>query len=96
VSGRKRAIAVATRACGDQVRLTVTDNGHGMSEEILERAFDEFYTTKPAGKGSGLGLALCKNLVETCGGTIRIESKKDVGTTVTIELPLASETRIAA
>ena len=93
VSGRKPAIVVATHSSAGGIQLTVADNGHGMSEEILDRAFDEFYTTKPAGKGSGLGLALCKNLVETSGGTIRIDSKKDVGTTVTIELPLALEAR---
>jgi two-component system, NtrC family, sensor kinase len=95
VDARKAAITVATRSACDRVRLSVADNGRGMSEEVLGRAFDEFFTTKPAGKGSGLGLSLCKTLVETCGGTIRIESEQDKGTIVTIELPLASEASMA-
>jgi len=50
-----------------------------MSEATRSPAFEEFYTTKPAGKGSGLGLALCKNLVETSGGSIRLDSREGAG-----------------
>ncbi len=96
VRGRKPTITVGTRAAADGVVLTVEDNGHGMSDEVRSRAFDEFYTTKSVGKGSGLGLALCKNLVETCGGSIHLDSRPAAGTTVTIELPLAFEARAAA
>jgi len=96
VHGRKPTIVVATRAGVDRIVVTVEDNGHGMSEEVLRRAFNEFYTTKAAGRGSGLGLALCKNLMETCGGSIRLDSRVAAGTTVTLELPLGLETRAAA
>ena len=96
VTGRKPAILVTTRSDGAKVILNVSDNGHGMSEATRSRAFEEFYTTKPAGKGSGLGLALCKNLVETSGGSIRLDSREGAGTAVTIELPLAWEQRAAA
>ena len=89
VSGRKPTISVSTRDFPDRVALAVSDNGHGIAAANQERVFDEFFTTKPVGKGSGLGLALCRNLLETCGGSIRLASEIDVGTTVTVELPHA-------
>jgi signal transduction histidine kinase len=89
VSGRKPTISVSTCGLPDRVVLAVSDNGHGIGAANQERVFDEYFTTKPAGKGSGLGLALCRNLLETCGGSIHLASEIDVGTTVTVELPHA-------
>jgi signal transduction histidine kinase len=89
VSGRKPTISVSTCGFPDRVVLAVSDNGHGIAVANQERVFDEYFTTKPAGKGSGLGLALCRNLLETCGGSIHLASEIDVGTTVTVELPHA-------
>ena len=71
--------------------VSVSDTGMGMSSEILERAFDPFYTTKPAGKGSGLGLAMVYGFARQSGGTSRIYSEVGIGTTVSIYLPLASD-----
>lgn len=70
------------------VELQVKDNGHGMSRDVLARAFDAFYTTKPAGKGTGLGLSLCYSIMKTHGGSIEIESEPGVGTTVHVFFPL--------
>ena len=67
-------------------RLEVSDNGTGISEERMKNIFDPFYSTKE--DGTGLGLPLSLGIVENHGGTIRIESKEDVGTTVIIEWPL--------
>jgi signal transduction histidine kinase len=89
VSGRKPTISVSTRGFPDRAVLAVSDNGHGIAAANQERVFDEFFTTKPVGKGSGLGLALCRNLLETCGGSIHLASEIDVGTTVTVVLPHA-------
>jgi signal transduction histidine kinase len=96
IADRKPAITVSTRGLPDRVVLAVADNGRGIAAENHERVFDEFFTTKPAGKGSGLGLALCRNLLETCGGSIHLASQVNAGTTVTVELPLAFAGRAAA
>jgi PAS domain S-box-containing protein len=74
-------------AAGDYIALTVRDDGCGMSEEVLQHAFDPFYTTKDIGQGSGLGLSMVYGFVKQSGGDIRINSRIGKGTTVTIRLP---------
>jgi signal transduction histidine kinase len=69
------------------VRLAVEDTGQGMGEETLAKAFDPFYTTKPPGSGTGLGLATVYGIVAQAGGTIAIDSTPGSGTRVAIELP---------
>lgn len=69
------------------VALTVRDTGQGMDEATLARACDPFFTTKPDGVGTGLGLALVHDIVEQCGGTLDIQSTLGRGTQVTIVLP---------
>jgi len=69
------------------MQLVVTDTGEGMDEETLERAVDPFFTTKPVGKGSGLGLSQVVGTVEQLGGRVEIDSKRGTGTTVRILLP---------
>lgn len=87
--GLSRArIEVGTRADGDGVRLVVTDNGVGIPPENLELVFTEHFTTKPPGHGSGLGLALCRSLIQGAGGEITIASRPGEGTAVTITLPV--------
>jgi nitrogen fixation/metabolism regulation signal transduction histidine kinase len=69
-----------------RVKIEVSDNGSGISEELRERIFNPNFTTKST--GMGLGLALVKNIIESSDGTIRFESEIDRGTTFIIELPL--------
>jgi signal transduction histidine kinase len=78
----------------DKVRLTVEDNGCGMSEEVLRRAFEPFFTTKPFGEGTGLGLAVSRGLVAALGGDQRLESRPGAGTRAVLELP-ASDAAVA-
>jgi PAS domain S-box-containing protein len=72
---------------GDYVRISVTDNGVGMSDEVKQHLFEPFFTTKGEGCGSGLGLATSYGIVRQSGGHISVESKLGKGTTITIFLP---------
>ena len=71
---------------GDYVRLQVTDDGVGMTPEVMARAFDPFFTTKPQGQGTGLGLSMMHGFVQQTGGFVKLRSKPGQGTTVTIYL----------
>jgi len=70
--------------------LEVSDSGLGMTPEVLARLFQPFYTTKPPGRGTGLGLASVKCLVEDSGGSIEVHSKPDAGTRFRLKFPLLS------
>jgi histidine kinase/DNA gyrase B/HSP90-like ATPase/response regulator receiver domain-containing protein len=74
---------------GEYVMVSVSDTGCGMTNEVMTRAFDPFYTTKGPGKGTGLGLSQVYGFSRQSGGTARIESKRGRGTTVRIYLPRA-------
>ncbi|MFQ5590187.1 MAG: HDOD domain-containing protein [Phycisphaerae bacterium] len=76
-----------SRVTDETVRIVIEDNGVGMSPDILERAFDPFFSSRPAGRGRGLGLSRAYRLAEINGGCVWIESTLNLGTTVTIELP---------
>ena len=76
---------------GSYVRLSVTDTGVGMDSETLKRAAEPFFTTKPVGKGSGLGLSMVHGLTLQSGGQMQIVSKQNEGTTVSLWLPVAAE-----
>ncbi len=81
-------ISVTSRAEEDDAVIEVRDNGKGMDARTLAHAFDEYFTTKPAGKGSGLGLALSRELIRDGGGTLILESRSGEGTIARITLPL--------
>ncbi len=74
------------------VEVVVADNGSGIAAEDLERVFDPFFTSKPPGKGTGLGLWVSYSVVKSWGGQIEVESKVDSGTQVRIFLPRGKET----
>ena len=73
--------------CAERVVVEVVDNGVGIPQDVLPRVFDPFFTTKPVGVGTGLGLPICRSIVEGFGGAIAIESTEGQGTKVRVELP---------
>jgi signal transduction histidine kinase len=88
VRNRPSVIIVSTWSDGERAWVTVVDNGHGMDKDVLSRAFDAFYTTKPAGKGTGLGLALCYSIMQNHGGSMDIDSVRGSGTRVQLSFPM--------
>jgi two-component system NtrC family sensor kinase len=86
--GGELVVASGPDASG-KVRISVTDNGMGISPENLKKVFSPFFTTKPVGKGTGLGLSVCYGIVDSMGGTMEVASERGVGTTFTIRLPAA-------
>jgi signal transduction histidine kinase len=80
-------LSLAARPDGDRVAFVVTDTGDGIPPEDLPRVFDPLYTTKPPGKGTGLGLPILREIVDAHGGTVRLESRPGEGTTAVVCLP---------
>jgi len=70
------------------IEIAISDTGHGIRPEDLERIFDPFFTTKPSGHGVGLGLAISYGIVKEHRGTISVQSEVGKGTTFTITLPV--------
>jgi signal transduction histidine kinase len=69
------------------INIQIRDDGKGMSKEVLNQAFDPFFTTKPEGQGTGMGLAICQQIVHRWGGQIEVHSEKGKGTTVRVSFP---------
>ncbi len=86
-SPRRLRIGARRAEEADAVELSVTDTGHGISEENLRRIFDPFFTTRDVGEGTGLGLSICYGIVRDHGGQIRVDSRVGAGTTFSILLP---------
>ncbi|MDB5412493.1 MAG: hypothetical protein JWR10_828 [Rubritepida sp.] len=82
-------------APGNYVEISIEDTGQGMPAEVLERAFEPFYTTKPLGHGTGLGLSQVYGFVRQSGGLVRLESAAGRGTTVRIRLPQHARVDVA-
>jgi two-component system NtrC family sensor kinase len=88
-AGYVPTVRVRTRRVGQQVEVQVQDNGIGMSAEVQAKVFQPFFTTKPAGEGTGLGLSLSYDLItQGHGGSLTVQSQPGQGSTFTISLPL--------
>ena len=73
-------VSVSTKKIGDIVEITVKDNGNGIPQKVLDKIFQPFFTTKPTGQGTGLGLSLSYDIVKAHGGEIKVETKEGEGT----------------
>jgi len=80
-------VEIAVVRAGQEVRISVTDNGRGVPEAYRSRLFDSFFTTKP--KGVGLGLSICKSIAAAHGGTLRYETPEEGGSRFSLTLPLS-------
>lgn len=84
-------IRIATRAAGNEIRVSISDDGCGIAPEIRDRIFDPFFTTHDVGKGMGLGLTVSRDIVNAYGGRIEVDTAVGRGSTFTIWMPVATE-----
>ncbi|HLG40350.1 MAG TPA: HAMP domain-containing sensor histidine kinase, partial [Chitinophagaceae bacterium] len=78
---------VNTKKIGDKVLISVKDNGPGISQKIVDKIFQPFFTTKPTGQGTGLGLSLSYDIVKAHWGELKVETKEGEGSEFIIQLP---------
>ncbi|MEO6357308.1 MAG: ATP-binding protein [Ferruginibacter sp.] len=88
INGYEPIVSVSTKKMGDTVEITVIDNGIGIPQKIVDKIFQPFFTTKPTGQGTGLGLSLSYDIVKAHGGEFEVETKEDEGSTFIIQLPV--------
>ena len=81
-------IKISSTQEAEDIVIEISDNGTGIDKSTVKQAFDPFFTTKPAGKGTGLGLAVCYGIITAHGGRIEIVSNEGAGTTFIVRLPL--------
>ena len=86
VGNYEPTVSVSTKKIGDNVEIKVSDNGNGIPSKILDKIFQPFFTTKPTGQGTGLGLSLAYDIVKAHGGELRVNTTEGAGTIFTIQL----------
>ena len=80
-------VSVSTKKLKDKVEIIVRDNGMGIPQKVLDKIYQPFFTTKPTGQGTGLGLSLSYDIIKAHGGEIKIETKDGEGAVFIIHLP---------
>ncbi len=85
--GYEPVVSVSTKKINDLIEIQVKDNGTGIPQKVLDKIFQPFFTTKPTGQGTGLGLSLSYDIVKAHGGEIKVETKENEGTAFILQLP---------
>jgi signal transduction histidine kinase len=86
--GYEPTVSLSTKRLGDRVELEVKDNGNGIPQKVIDKIFQPFFTTKPAGQGTGLGLSLSYDIVRAHGGEITVDTREGEGTAFVLRLPV--------
>jgi len=86
--GYEPFISVCTKKVDSKVEIHVKDNGIGIPQKVVDKIFQPFFTTKPTGQGTGLGLSLSYDIIKAHGGEIKVESKEGEGSEFIIQLPI--------
>ena len=87
--GFEPTVSVSTKKQDGKVTIIVKDNGNGIPPKVLDKIFQPFFTTKPTGQGTGLGLSLSYDIVKAHGGEIKVETKDEGFTEFFIQLPIS-------
>lgn len=80
-------VSISTKKRDNKIAITVSDNGNGIPQKIVDKIFQPFFTTKPTGQGTGLGLSLSFDIIKAHGGEIKVTTKENEGSEFIIELP---------
>ncbi len=88
--GYKPSVSVSTKKLSDKIEMRIKDNGNGIPQKIVDKIFQPFFTTKPTGQGTGLGLSLSYDIVKAHGGEIKVETKENEGSEFIIQLPITT------
>ncbi|MGK2862642.1 MAG: sensor histidine kinase, partial [Chitinophagaceae bacterium] len=80
--------AVSPSSGGRGIEINVADNGNGIPQKVLNKIFQPFFTTKPTGQGTGLGLSLAYDIVKAHGGELKVETKEGKGSVFNIQIPI--------
>ncbi len=84
----KPMVTVSTKKLDDKILIIVADNGNGIPQKVLDKVFQPFFTTKPTGQGTGLGLSLAYDIIKAHGGEIKVETREGEGSEFIIQLPI--------
>jgi signal transduction histidine kinase/ligand-binding sensor domain-containing protein len=88
ITGYEPTVTIVTKQLDSMIEIRVLDNGNGVSQGVLNKIFQPFFTTKPTGQGTGLGLSLAYDIIKAHGGEIKVETKENEGSTFIIQLPI--------
>ncbi len=86
-NGYDPVVILRTTKLNDKIEISVIDNGNGIPSKVLDKIFQPFFTTKPTGQGTGLGLSLSYDIVKAHGGELKVETKEGEGSAFVIQLP---------
>ncbi len=89
VNGYQPTVSVITKKLSDRIEIKVLDNGVGIPQKVVDKIFQPFFTTKPTGQGTGLGLSLSYDIIKAHGGDIKVQTKEGEGAEFLITLPIA-------
>ena len=88
IEGYEPKVSIETKKIKDHIEIQVQDNGNGIPEKVLDKIFQPFFTTKPTGQGTGLGLSLSYDIIKSHGGEIKVNTIENQGTTFIISIPV--------
>jgi two-component system, NtrC family, sensor kinase len=88
IDGYEPTVSVSTKKLDNKVSINIADNGNGIPQKVLDKIFQPFFTTKPTGQGTGLGLSLSYDIVKAHGGELKVETKEGDGSAFIIVLPV--------
>ena len=88
IEGYEPTVSVSTKKLNGKVEVKVKDNGNGIPQKVLDKIFQPFFTTKPTGQGTGLGLSLSYDIIKAHGGELKVETKEGEGATFIIQIPV--------
>jgi signal transduction histidine kinase len=91
-NGYEPIVSVSTKKVDDKVVISVKDNGNGIPPKILDKIFQPFFTTKPTGQGTGLGLSMSYELIKAHGGELKVDTKEGEGSEFIVVLPVTTLT----